>query len=75
VDTRLANLHRANARGDRPLGQVAVADHLPMAAGILKVAMRFNPLGNFGFDGRRQHLLRPFAKNLRKHISARGWKG
>jgi hypothetical protein len=38
VDPRLADLHGANAGGDRPFGQVAVADYLPMAAGILEVA-------------------------------------
>jgi len=75
VDPRLANLHRAYARRDLALRQVAVADHLAMAAAILKVAMRLNPLSDFRFDGRGEHLLSAFAKDLGQHVAARGWKG
>ena len=74
VHARLSDLHRADARGDRPLGQVAVADHLAVAALIPEVFMLANPLGDFGFDGRREHRLSALAKDVGQHVTARGWK-
>jgi hypothetical protein len=57
VHARLTHVHRAEARGDRPLGQVAVADNLPMASLVCEVAMGIDPLGHLRFDRRREHLL------------------
>ena len=33
-----------------------------------------NPLGDFGFDGRREHRLSTLAKHLGQHVATRGWK-
>jgi hypothetical protein len=60
----LTHFHWSNARGDRSPRQVAVADYLAITAGVLEVAMRFNPLGHFRFDRSSQHLLSAFAKDL-----------
>jgi hypothetical protein len=45
-----------------------------MAASILEVAVGIDPLGDFRFDGRREHRLSALAKNLEERVSARGWK-
>jgi hypothetical protein len=44
-----------------------------MTANILEMAMGCDPLGDFRFDGRREHLLGSLPKDLCEHIRARGW--
>jgi len=51
--SRLPDFHRADARQDRPLRQMPVANDLALAAVVLHVLVRINPLRNFGFDGLR----------------------
>ena len=53
------------------VGQIAIADHLPMATRVCEVAMRIDPLGHLRFDRRRKHLLGTLAKQLGECVMAR----
>jgi hypothetical protein len=55
---------------------MAVANDLAMAALILDLLMRLDPLRDFGFDGLSQKPLSAIAKDAGQHIpSTYGWQG
>ena len=73
---RLLDLDRTDAGGDRPLRQMAVANHLAMAGCVGQVRMAVDPLGDFGFDRLGQQPLRTVTKNVGQHVLRRGrWQG
>jgi len=75
MDARLFDFDSTQAGGNLPLRKPAVADHL---AATRLVSERFalrDPLGEFPVNGRGQHRLGAFSKDLGQHIAgAKGWK-
>ena len=67
-------LHRdlADARGDGPLGHVAVANHLPLAGRIATVLVPLDSVGDLGLDGLGEQLLRALAENIAQDILGLG---
>lgn len=67
-DAGLLDRDGSNPRADRPLGQVAVAHHLPVPVGVEAVAVPVDPVGDLGLDGRSEELLGARAEDLAQDI-------
>lgn len=63
MDPRLADLHWADLRGDRPCGLAADAGLLALL--VLKMAMGIDPLSHLRFDCRGEPLPSALTKDLR----------
>jgi len=74
-DPGLLDLHRADPRQQRPLGQLPVANDLAMPVGVGEVLLSVDPLGDLGFDGLPKQLLGALPKDTGQHVAtAGGWQ-
>src|SRR5260370_10082438 len=73
---RLLDFDRPHARENRPAGQMAVGDNLPMTRLVAKVGMSIDPTRNLSFHSLDQKSLGTFPENPAQHVAAalREWK-